>query len=164
MQTIDRGRSGKRQTTRKLTLSHSEWSDGWGGQERRVLSEMLGMREWGYRQLLACRSSSQIGNEAKTKGLDVAHLPFAGKFDIAPIRGLRRLIRDEDIDLISTHSGIDSWVGAIAADGRRALPRRRQQGAGQRARQAERTAKPITACRPCSARPKRSTPDCGARA
>lgn len=115
MLTIDTGRSGKSPTTRKLTVLHTEWSNGWGGQERRVLAEMLGMRERGYRQFLACRKSSLIGNEAMAKGLDVVHLPFAGKFNIASIRGLMRLIRNEDIDLISTHSGIDSWIGAIAA-------------------------------------------------
>lgn len=115
MQTIDPRRSGERQTTRQLTVLHTEWSDGWGGQERRVLSEMVGMRERGYRQLLACRSNSVIGQEAKAKGISVVNLPFAGKFDIASIRGLVRLIRAEGIDLVSTHSGIDSWVGAIAA-------------------------------------------------
>ena len=115
MQTIDTRRSGDCQTTRKLAVLHTEWSDGWGGQERRVLSEMVGMRERGYRQLLACRSSARIGQEAESAGIRVVHLPFAGKFDMASIRGLIRLIRDEDIDLISTHSGIDSWVGAIAA-------------------------------------------------
>lgn len=115
MQTIDTRRSGKFQATRKLTVLHTEWSDGWGGQERRVLSEMVGMRERGYRQILACRPSSTIGREAKARGIPVVHLPFAGKFDIASIVALRRLIRKEGVDLVSTHSGIDSWVGSIAA-------------------------------------------------
>ena len=115
MQTIDTRRSDASPTTRKFTVLHTEWSDGWGGQERRVLSEMVGMRARGYQQILACRSSSTIGREAKARGIRVVHLPFAGKFDLASIVGLKRLIDQEGVNLVSTHSGIDSWVGSIAA-------------------------------------------------
>ena len=115
MQTIDTRRSDASPTTRKFTVLHTEWSDGWGGQERRVLSEMVGMCARGYQQILACRSSSVIGREAKARGIRVVHLPFAGKFDLASIVGLKRLIDQEGVNLVSTHSGIDSWVGSIAA-------------------------------------------------
>ncbi len=115
MPLIDPQPSGNNLTSGKLTVLHTEWSDGWGGQERRILSEMIGMRKRGYRQLLACRSSCKIGTEAKSAGISTFHQPFAGKFDVASIRNLIRLIHDEGVDLVNTHSGIDSWVGGIAA-------------------------------------------------
>lgn len=99
----------------ELTILHTEWSDGWGGQERRILSEMLGMREDGYRMLLACRPASRLGEAARRAGISVFSIPFSGKFDLASIYRLGRLIRDERVDVVNTHSGIDSWVGGLAA-------------------------------------------------
>lgn len=100
---------------RAVSILHTEWSDGWGGQERRVLAEMIGMRERGHRLLLATRASAQLGERARAAGIEVVTLPFAGKFHPPTIRGLVRLIRERNIELVSTHSGIDSWVGGIAA-------------------------------------------------
>jgi glycosyltransferase involved in cell wall biosynthesis len=99
----------------KLNILHTEWSDGWGGQERRIVSEMAGMQARGHRIWLATRPSCRIADEAAAAGIQVVTLPFAGKFHPATIMGLRRLIRREGIDIVNTHSGIDSWSGGIAA-------------------------------------------------
>ncbi|HTY98538.1 MAG TPA: glycosyltransferase family 4 protein [Rhodocyclaceae bacterium] len=100
---------------RPLTILHTEWSDGWGGQERRILAEMAGLVGRGHRLLLACRPACRLGREAAGLGIPVFHFPFAGQFDGATIRGLMGLVRAEGVDLLNTHSGIDSWVGGIAA-------------------------------------------------
>jgi len=98
-----------------LTILHTEWSDGWGGQERRILSEMIGMQARGHHMLLACRPQAILSEKARTAGIEVHHLPFAGKFHPATIRGLRQLIETRHVDVVNTHSGIDSWTGGIAA-------------------------------------------------
>lgn len=100
---------------RPQTILHTEWSDGWGGQERRILAEMVGMRDRGHRPLLACRPTCRLGAEAAKNDIQVFHFPFAGKFHPATIIGLKRLIRSEGVDLVNTHSGMDSWAGGIAA-------------------------------------------------
>ena len=102
-------------TQRPLTILHTEWSDGWGGQERRIFSEMQGMRERGYRILLATRSGCTLAQKAGEIGLPVSLFAFSGKFDLTTVMQLRRLIREQNIDIVSTHSGIDSWVGGMAA-------------------------------------------------
>lgn len=100
---------------KSLTILHTEWSDGWGGQERRILSEMSGMRSRGHRMLLACRPQAAMSKRASAAGIQVHHYPFSGKFHLPTICGLIRLIGAEHVDIVNTHSGIDSWTGGIAA-------------------------------------------------
>lgn len=98
-----------------MRILHTEWSDGWGGQEKRIFTEMLGMVARGHHVVLVSRASCALAREAAKAGIPVFHLPFAGKFDFASVLRLVRLIRRERIDVVNTHSGIDSWVGGMAA-------------------------------------------------
>lgn len=98
-----------------LTILHTEWSDGWGGQERRIFSEMQGMRERGHRVLLATRPGCLLARRAEDVGLPVIFFPFSGKFDLGTVLGLRSFIGEQRIDVVNTHSGIDSWVAGMAA-------------------------------------------------
>jgi glycosyltransferase involved in cell wall biosynthesis len=100
---------------RKYTVLHTEWSDGWGGQEHRILNEMLGMQRRGHRVLLATRAHAQIAERARKAGIEVFTLPFAGKFDLRTIVPLSRLAKRERVDIVNTHSGNDSWSGGLAA-------------------------------------------------
>lgn len=96
-------------------ILHTEWSDGWGGQERRIVAEMAGLQARGHRLWLATRPHAAIAAKAREAGIEVLTLPFSGKLDPATILPLARLIRRERVDVVNTHSGIDSWVGAFAA-------------------------------------------------
>ena len=98
-----------------FSVIHTEWSDGWGGQEHRIVSEMAGMQARGHRVLLAARVGAAIIEHARTQGIEVRTLPFAHKMDLRTILTLRRWVRDEGFQIIHTHSGIDSWNGALAA-------------------------------------------------
>jgi glycosyltransferase involved in cell wall biosynthesis len=99
----------------KYTVLHTEWSDGWGGQEHRILNEMLGMQRRGHRVLLATRARAKIAERAQRAGIPVFTLPFAGKFDLRTILPLAKLAKREKVDIINTHSGNDSWCGGLAA-------------------------------------------------
>lgn len=99
----------------KWTVLHTEWSDGWGGQERRIVSEMVGMAARGHRMLLATRPHAEIAERARAVGIEVFTLPFGGKFEWKTIAPLRALIAREQVDLVNTHSGKDSWAGGLAA-------------------------------------------------
>lgn len=98
-----------------LRILHTEWSDGWGGQERRVVSEMRGLAERGHHLVLATRPEARIAREAALRGLSVLTLPMTGRFDAVSIIRLARFLRAERIQIVNTHSGIDSWIGAFAA-------------------------------------------------
>ena len=98
-----------------MKILHTEWSNGWGGQEIRIITEMIAMREAGYELFLACREDAKIKEKAIEKGFKVFIFPFRGNTDIGTLFGLMRLIRKEKIDIVNTHSGKDTWVGGIAA-------------------------------------------------
>jgi glycosyltransferase involved in cell wall biosynthesis len=95
-------------------ILHTEWSLGWGGQEIRILAEMQAFRARGYQMQLACRDGSRIAAQAEQAGFAVHRLPFRGPLDPVTIGRLVRLIGLQRIDLIHTHSSVDSWCGGIA--------------------------------------------------
>lgn len=97
-----------------LTVLHTESSSGWGGQENRTLQECLGLKKLGCRPVILCRPESKLGARAKAEGIAVYFHPLRGSYDMGAVWFLMRLIKKEHIDVISTHSGTDSFVGAIA--------------------------------------------------
>ncbi len=98
-----------------IKVLHTEWSDGWGGQEIRIVNEMIAMREKGIELFLACREDATIKEKAQEAGFKVFTLPFRGNTDIKTLYGLTRIIKKHNIDIVNTHSGKDTWVGGLAA-------------------------------------------------
>ena len=100
---------------KKIKVLHTEWSDGWGGQEIRIISEMEALREKGVELQLACRDHAKIKKKALKKGFKVHTLPFKGNADLKTLFSLVKIIKQENIDIVNTHSGKDTWVGGFAA-------------------------------------------------
>jgi glycosyltransferase involved in cell wall biosynthesis len=75
---------------------------------------MRAFRSRGYKMQLACRDGSRIAAEAAQDGFVVHRLPFRGALDVSTIGRLMRLIGLQRVDVIHTHSSIDSWCGGIA--------------------------------------------------
>ena len=96
-------------------MLHTEWSDGWGGQEIRIINEMKCLSKSGVKVYLACKNDSQIKVKAKENNIEVFSLPFSGNADIRTVLLLVNIIRKLKIDILNTHSGKDTWVGGIAA-------------------------------------------------
>jgi glycosyltransferase involved in cell wall biosynthesis len=99
----------------KFRILHTEWSDGWGGQERRILAEMVELTARGHRVWLATRAKATLATKAKAAGIPVLILPFSGKFDLRTIISLAAFCRKNDVEILNTHSGIDAWVGGFAS-------------------------------------------------
>jgi glycosyltransferase involved in cell wall biosynthesis len=100
---------------RDIKILHTEWSDGWGGQEIRIIAEMKAAQNYGVYVALACREESKISSEAKKLGFDVFHLPFSSSYDLASIVGIVKLIKEYSFDIVNTHGGKDTWCGGLAA-------------------------------------------------
>jgi glycosyltransferase involved in cell wall biosynthesis len=94
---------------------HTEWSDGWGGQEIRIINEMIEIREKNIEVFLACRNHSIIKQKALENNIKVFTLPFRGNADLQTFFGLKKIIVEYSIDIVNTHSGKDTWVGGLAA-------------------------------------------------
>lgn len=100
---------------RPLTILHTEWSDGWGGQEIRIVEEARGVAERGHRVLIVARPQCRILAKARDAGLGTVELEMRRAFDFAAVKKLRDIIRAEKADIVVTHSSVDSWIGAFAA-------------------------------------------------
>lgn len=100
---------------RKIKVLHTEWSDGWGGQEIRIINEMIAVREKGVNVFLACRDCSHIKQKAVENNIPVFILPFHGNLDFSTLFKLKKIIKENKIDIVNTHSGKDTWVGGFAA-------------------------------------------------
>jgi len=97
------------------TILHTESSMGWGGQEIRVHLELVRMRERGHRMLLACHPQSELTKRAEAAGLEVWRLPFRRPIDPRLTWQMHRLLTQEQVELVNTHSSVDSWVVSPAA-------------------------------------------------
>jgi glycosyltransferase involved in cell wall biosynthesis len=98
-----------------MKILHTEWSDGLGGQEKRVLAEAAGLSARGHDVSIVCRGHAKIKDEAVKFGIGVHTLPLRKPYDLFSIVHLASFLKDKKIDIVNTHSGVDSWVGGIAA-------------------------------------------------
>lgn len=94
---------------------HLESSKGWGGQEIRILKEAILLREKGYRILFGVEKGALLKEFAEKEGFFVREFSFKKPSWIATFFSLRKWMRKEKVDLINTHSSLDSWIGGITA-------------------------------------------------
>ena len=99
----------------EISVLHTEWSDGWGGQEIRIINEMKALRREGVNVFLACRKNSIIKQKAIENEIKVFQLPFRGNTDIYTLLSLIKIILKNSINIVNTHSGKDTWIGGFAA-------------------------------------------------
>ncbi len=97
------------------SILHTEWSNGWGGQEIRILEECRGMAARGHRVELAGCPEGKLRPRAEAAGLTFHPLAMAGPWDIKALWRLKALIRRRGIQVVHTHSSVDAWLGGMAA-------------------------------------------------
>lgn len=97
------------------TILHTEWSKGWGGQEIRILAETQAFIARGYRMLIACQPDSQLFERASQAGVETIALVIRKGPSIGAILKTRRIIKQQKVDLVHTHSSVDAWKCGIAA-------------------------------------------------
>lgn len=98
----------------KLTILHTEASNGWAGQEIRILGEMLGMKGRGYEVLLATSPDTAIYERARRAGIETFAVPMDRRGFVGGVAAMYRIIRERRVSLVGTHSSRDSWMGALA--------------------------------------------------
>ena len=96
-----------------MKIVHTESSLGWGGQELRILAESKGLAKRGHDITLICPLEARIYDEAPGWGLQTVALPIATK-RLDGVLTLRRWLRANRPDVVSTHSSTDSWLVALA--------------------------------------------------
>ncbi len=98
-----------------MHILHTESSNGWGGQEIRILKEALGLKSRGFRVTLAVARGGKLVEYARKEGLEVFEIDFKRPRAMKALWQLCKIIRDKKVDVINTHSSLDAWLGGIAA-------------------------------------------------
>jgi glycosyltransferase involved in cell wall biosynthesis len=97
-----------------LCIVHTEASDGWGGQEIRILQEARWFRTHGHRIILAAAGDSQILKRFAAEDFQTQEIPFQRSSKISVVLQLAKLFKTLSPDVVATHSSLDSWSGLIA--------------------------------------------------
>lgn len=97
-----------------MHILHTEASQGWGGQEMRILKEAEGMRLRGHTVIFAAMKGGALIDRAKASGFTVYSLNFRKIAWIFCLFSLIHIVCRHKIDLINTHSSLDGWIGGIA--------------------------------------------------
>lgn len=98
-----------------MKILHLEASPGWGGQEIRILREAEGMRERGHEVFFGVMKGGSLVKEACKAGFTVVEINFQKPAWLFSFFRLLFLIRRYRIEIVNTHSSLDSWIGGMAA-------------------------------------------------
>lgn len=96
-------------------LAHSEASLGWGGQERRIMAELLGFRARGHTVGVIAPARARLFEEAAKHELvseTLSENRWAFPFAVARTARWLRWFR---ADVVNTHSSRDGWIVGLAA-------------------------------------------------
>ena len=98
---------------RRLSIVHTEASNGWGGQEIRILTEAAGFIGRGHRVRVCAAPGARILDEAPRFGVPAVALPIGRKRPVG-VRALVRAFTRDRIDIVNAHSSTDTWLAALA--------------------------------------------------
>ncbi|KPK02765.1 MAG: hypothetical protein AMK71_01195 [Nitrospira bacterium SG8_35_4] len=98
-----------------MVILQTETLRGWGGQQNRLLIESIEFNKRGHRAVIACRTGSILSQKAREAGVKVYELNMVKKAHLSNIPKLINIIKKEQIELVATHSSVDSWAGGLAA-------------------------------------------------
>ena len=98
-----------------MKILHTEWSDGWGGQEIRILAESLAFIKKGYEITIAAQPKSQLYKKSKQAGVPTFAIKMNKGLNLLAIYSLVKFIKKNKIQIVHTHSSVDSRTAGIAA-------------------------------------------------
>jgi len=97
-----------------MKILHLEASPGWGGQEIRIVKEAEGMRNRGHQLFFGVQKKGKIVSELRKRGFFVYQLNFRKPYWFQTFFKLLWILLRRRIDIINTHSSLDSWIGGLA--------------------------------------------------
>ena len=98
----------------KLKIIHTESSEGWGGQEIRILEEInLFHKNGSYDCSVIVSHSAEMNSRNPYSSLNIIPAPI-GKKRIAGVRFLSKYFNKNNPDIVISHSSTDSWLVALA--------------------------------------------------
>lgn len=98
----------------KINILELESSKGWGGQEKRTVRLVNSLDKNKFKVYWAVSKDSKLFQNRENINAEFIPIEMKKSYDIKAIKKVIDLIKKYNIDIISTHSGKDAWVGAIA--------------------------------------------------
>ncbi|MCU7857711.1 MAG: glycosyltransferase, partial [Candidatus Thiodiazotropha sp. (ex Lucinoma borealis)] len=91
------------------------------GGARQVVYLLSGLQQQGVESILVCPNGSAVGQAASETGIVVHEIPMGGDLDLALIWRLRRIIQQQQPDLVHLHSrrgadilgGLAAWMSGV---------------------------------------------------
>jgi len=80
-----------------------------------VLQEAAGLSRRGHRVIIACNKGSLLSERAREAGIKTYEVNMTKGSYLFTIPKLVSIIRREKVDIVCTHSSVDSWGGGIAS-------------------------------------------------
>jgi len=96
-----------------LSIAHTEASNGWGGQEIRILTEAAGFIAHGHRVIVYAAHGARILDEAPRFGVPAVGLAIGRKRPNG-VRALVAAFTRQHVDVVNAHSSTDAWLAALA--------------------------------------------------
>ena len=98
-----------------MKILHTEWSNGWGGQEHRILADALILTELGHEVTTLVCPEGGLKKHTQEAGLPFIERRIKNAFDLGSLAWFVGLLRRERYQVVNTHSSVDSWVASAAA-------------------------------------------------
>lgn len=98
---------------KKIHILEMEISKGWGGQEKRTVRLINHLNKDEFKVFYVAQPDSNIVKNKDEIDATIIPLVMRQSYDIKAIYNLCKIVKEKKIDIISTHSGKDAWLGAI---------------------------------------------------
>jgi len=99
----------------KIKVLEVESSRGWGGQEKRTVRLVNELNPNKFESHFVVQQDSELFRRRKEIKAKFHTLKMRKSYDIFAAFKLAKIISDNKIDIVSTHSGGDGWIGLLAA-------------------------------------------------
>ncbi len=97
-----------------INILELECSKGWGGQEKRTARLINGLDKQQFKVYYGVFKESKSYKRAEEIDAEILDIPIRQSYDLPAVLKILKIVKEKKIDIISTHSGKDGLIGAIA--------------------------------------------------
>ncbi len=97
-----------------INILELECSKGWGGQEKRTARLINGLDKNRFKVYYGVFKESETYKKSAQIDAEILEIPIKQSYDIFALFKIIKIIKKYKIDIISTHSGKDAFIGALA--------------------------------------------------
>ncbi len=97
-----------------INILELESSKGWGGQEKRTARLVNSLDKNNFKVFWGVQPNSELLKRRDEINAHFFEVPIRKSYDLVALWKVIKLVKENHIDIIATHSGKDGWIGALA--------------------------------------------------